>query len=153
RVLLSGGQDDLAAVLRRRMIRPVINDELIVDPEPHAVVRKRIEGELAGTGCLHEARPARAPVDSGDSGRGRPAVPVEVDGRVYPGVGVAGEVNVVIIGRRQAVAVPGVDSDEELRGRNGAGLIAIAVGFRLNDEATVHGEGAVVARRGGRRVA
>src|SRR6185295_9379638 len=81
-VILPALQGDRAGVFRDAVVRPVVDEELAVDPEPHAVVGLRDEGDGFGGGGLGDARPTDRERVRTDAGHGASSGPVEVDGAV-----------------------------------------------------------------------
>src|SRR5688572_6305346 len=81
-VPLVSDERDIAGhpVNRRRVVDPVIDDQVAVDPEPDPVVRAGLELEVAGRGGLHPAAPADRELVGVDAGSGRAVQPCEVHG-------------------------------------------------------------------------
>jgi len=102
-VFLAGDEIDGAGEFGGGVRPPATEDELAVDPEAHAIIGFGVEGVAFGFGGFDFAGPARGESSGGDEGRWRFVVPVEVDGGVGAGDGLAGEVHVVEISSLQAV--------------------------------------------------
>ena len=107
RVLLSRDQLDRAGARRRRCLRiPGIDEHLPVDPEPRAVVGRRIERISSAHGSEEETFPSGGPIGPGNARRGRALVtPIEIDRRVDAGNDRIEQKSAVMIGRHQSRAL------------------------------------------------
>src|SRR3569833_238336 len=100
-VLLPGGERDSSALGGGRLVIPIVDDKLVVDPEADTVVGHG--GERVGVGELGQDRafPAGGPHRRADAGGGI-GLPDEVDRRVDASILGARQVHVAEVGRRQA---------------------------------------------------
>src|SRR6266702_3282164 len=136
-VLPARRESDGAAVLPGSVLRPVVDDETSVDPEPHALIRHGMEGIRLRVPWLDEACPPHGERVGVDVGRGGSRAPVEVYGRVRSHEHEMRKIALVIVLAPQAGAVSQRRHDLEagLVGPGVAGTIA-----RLDQETGARGD-------------
>ncbi|CUS05537.1 protein of unknown function [Candidatus Promineifilum breve] len=79
------------------LVAPFVNDQRVVDPQPHAVIAEYVKAIGAGRE-VERPRPAHREAVGGDARRGRAGAPVEIDGRVVAHHGrAAAQVHIVEI--------------------------------------------------------
>jgi hypothetical protein len=124
-------QRDRPRVLGARMIGPVVDEQLAVDPEADAVVALRVEGVRAARRRVHRADPADAERVGADARHGRAGAPDEVHGAVDAVRSGSGEVEVVVVRRAQPVAAGDLAERRRVGGVRGGRRDRVGVGASI----------------------
>ena len=99
-------QRDALRILRQKMSRPIVHQQLPIHPQPHALIRDRVELMHARTPRLHPARPAHREIIRRHPRDGRAIAPVEIHIRIYARLEELGQITVHKVFRLQARAPP-----------------------------------------------